>query len=59
VFENRLLRIIFEPRRAEVTGSWRKLQSYEIHNFYCSQSIISKTTPRRMRRAGQVAHMDR
>jgi hypothetical protein len=34
-FENRVLRRIFEPRRDEVTGSWRKLQ-----NSYSSPGII-------------------
>jgi hypothetical protein len=32
VFENRLMRIIIEPKRDEVTGGWRKLHNKEIHN---------------------------
>jgi hypothetical protein len=31
VFENRVLRRIFGPRRYEVTGEWRKLHSEELH----------------------------
>jgi hypothetical protein len=40
VFENRVLRIIFGPKREEVTGGWRKLHNEELHNLYCSSSII-------------------
>jgi hypothetical protein len=34
VFENRVLRIIFGPKRDEVTGEWRKLHNEELHNLY-------------------------
>jgi hypothetical protein len=34
VFENRVLKRIFEPKRDEVTGGWRKLHNEEIYNFY-------------------------
>jgi hypothetical protein len=40
VFENRMLRIIFGPKRDEVTGDWRKLHNEELHNLYTSPSII-------------------
>jgi hypothetical protein len=40
VFENRLLRRIFGPKRDEVTGGWRKLHNEELHNLYASPSII-------------------
>jgi len=40
VFENRALRRIFEPRRDEVTGEWRKLHNEELNNFYCSPNIV-------------------
>jgi hypothetical protein len=40
VFENRVLRRIFGPKRDEVTGEWRKLHSGELHNLYSSPSII-------------------
>jgi hypothetical protein len=49
VFENRMLRIIFGPKRDEVTGDWRKLHNEELPNFYSSPNIIRKIRPRRMR----------
>jgi len=36
VFENRLLRRMFEPKRDEVTGGWRKLHNGELNDLYCS-----------------------
>jgi hypothetical protein len=41
VFENRVLRRIFEPKRDEVTGEWRKLHNDELHNLYSSPNIPS------------------
>jgi hypothetical protein len=40
VFENRVLRKIFRPRRERVTGHWRKLHGEELHELYCSPNII-------------------
>jgi hypothetical protein len=40
VFENRVLRRIFEPKRDEVTKEWRKLCNEEINNWYCSPHIV-------------------
>jgi hypothetical protein len=40
VFENRVLRRIFGPKRNEVTGDWRKLHEEELRNLYSSASII-------------------
>jgi hypothetical protein len=40
MFENRVLRRIFEPKRDEVTGGWRKLHNEEVHNLYSSPNII-------------------
>jgi hypothetical protein len=40
VFENRVLRRIFGPKRDEVTGQWRRLHSGELHNLYLSPDII-------------------
>jgi GH43 family beta-xylosidase len=57
VFENRVLRGIFGPRRDEVTGEWRKLHSGELHNLYSSPDIIRQTKSRRVRWAGHVARM--
>jgi hypothetical protein len=44
VFENRVMRRIFGPKRDEVTGEWRKLHSEELHNLYSSPDIISKSS---------------
>jgi hypothetical protein len=57
VFENRVLRRIFGPKRDEVTGEWRKLHNEDIHNLYSSPSIIRIIKSRRMRWAGHVARM--
>jgi hypothetical protein len=57
VFENRLLRRIFEPKRDEVTGGWIKLHNEELHGLYSSPSIIRVIKARRMRWAGHVARM--
>jgi hypothetical protein len=57
VFENRVLRRIFGPKRDELTGEWRKLHSEELYNLYSSPDIISKIKSRRMRWAGHVARM--
>jgi hypothetical protein len=40
VFENRVLRRIFGPKRDGVMGGWRKLHNGELHNLYSSPSII-------------------
>jgi hypothetical protein len=57
VFENRVLRRIFGPKRDEVTGEWRKLHSGNLHNLYSSPDIIRQIKLRRMRWAGHVARM--
>jgi hypothetical protein len=57
VFENRVLRRIFGPRRDDVTGGWRKLHSEELHNLYFSLSLIRMIKSRWMRWAGHVARM--
>jgi hypothetical protein len=57
VFENRVLRRIFGPKRDEVTKGWRKLHNKELHNMYSSPSIIRMIKSRRMKWAGQVALM--
>jgi hypothetical protein len=57
VFENRVLRRIFGPKRDEVTGGWRKLHNEELHGLYSSPSIVSVIKARRMRWAGHVARM--
>jgi hypothetical protein len=40
VFENRVLRGIFETKRDEVTGEWRKLHKEYLHDLYCSPNIV-------------------
>jgi hypothetical protein len=49
VFENRVLRRIFGPKRDDVTGGWRKLHNEELHGFCTSPSIIRVIKARRMR----------
>jgi hypothetical protein len=56
VFENRVLRGIFGPKRDEVMGEWRKLHSGELHDLYSSPDI-RQIKSRRMRWAGHVAQM--
>jgi hypothetical protein len=57
VFENRVLRRIFVPKRDEVTGGCRKLHNEELHGLYSSPSIVRVIKARRMRWAGHVARM--
>ena len=57
VFENRVLRRIFGPKRDEVTGEWRKLHNEELNDLYCSPNIDRVIKSRRIRWAGHVARM--
>jgi hypothetical protein len=57
VFQNRMLRRIFGPKRNEVTGEWRPLHNEELYDLYSSQSIIKIMKSRRMRWTGHVARM--
>jgi hypothetical protein len=59
VFENRVLRRIFGPKRGEVTGDWRKLHNEELYNLYPSPKILRMIKSRMMRWAGHVARMGR
>jgi hypothetical protein len=52
VFENRVQRRIFGPKRDEVTGGWRKLHNEELRDLYSSPRIIRIIKSRRMRWAG-------
>jgi len=57
VFENVVLRRIFEPRRDEVTGEWRRLYNEELNDLYSSPNILRVIKSRRIRWAGHVARM--
>ena len=56
VFENKVLRRIFGPRRDKVTGDWRRMRNEELNDLYSSPNIV-QVTKSRMRWAGHVAHM--
>jgi len=57
VFENRVLRRIFGPRRYDATGEWRKLHNEELNVLYCLPNIFRVIKSRRIRWAGHLAHM--
>jgi hypothetical protein len=57
VFENRVVRRIFGPKRDEVKGEWRKLHNEELHILYSSPNIIRQIKPRILRWAGHVARV--
>jgi len=57
VFENRVLKRVFGPRRDKVTGEWRKLHNEEHRDLYSLPNIVRVVKLRRMRWAGHVAHL--
>ena len=57
VFENRVLRTVFGPKRDEVTGEWRKLHKEEFRDLYSLPTVVRVVKSRRMRWAGHVARM--
>jgi hypothetical protein len=57
VFENRVLRRVFVPRRDEMTGEWRKLHNEELNELYSLPNIVRVVKSRRTRWAGNVARM--
>jgi hypothetical protein len=59
VFENRVLRRIFDPKRVKRKGDSRKLHNEDLHNSYSSPNIIRMIKSGRMRGAGHVARMGR
>jgi len=56
VFENRVLRRVFGPKRDEVTGEWRKLHNEELSDLYSLPNIVRVVKSRRMRWAGHMAY---
>jgi hypothetical protein len=58
VFENRVLRRIFGPKRDEVTGEWRKLHNEELRDLCSSPSVIRIIKSRRVRWAVHVARIE-
>jgi hypothetical protein len=52
VFENRVLRRIFVPKRDEVKGEWRNIHNYELHDLYSSPNIVQVIKWRRMKWEG-------
>jgi len=57
VFENRVLRRVFGPKRDEVTGEWRKLYNEELSDLYSLPNIVWVVKSRKMRWAGHVTCM--
>jgi hypothetical protein len=57
VFENRVLRKVFVPKRDEVIGEWSKLQNEELNDLYSLPSIVQVVKSRKMRWAWHVARM--
>ena len=57
VFEDRVLRRIFGPKRDEVRGKWRKLHSDELNDLYFSPNIVRMIKSRKIRWVGHVARM--
>jgi hypothetical protein len=57
MFDNRVLRGIFGPKRDEVTGEWRKLHNEELHDLYSSPTVVQVIKWRRIRWVGHVAWM--
>jgi hypothetical protein len=55
LLENRVLTKIFGSKKGEGMGGWRKLHNGELHNLYCSPSIIRMMKSRRMGWAGHVS----
>jgi hypothetical protein len=59
VFQKRVLRRIFGPKRDEVTVAWRKLHNVELNDLYHSPNIVRAIKLRRVKWVGQVAYMEK
>ena len=58
MFENRVLRRVFGPKRVEAKGEWRKLHKEELKDLYSLPNIVRVVKSRRMRWVGHVARME-
>jgi len=59
MFENRMLRTVFGPKRDEVTGEWRKLHNEDLNDLYSSPNTVRLIKSRRMRWVGHLSRMGR
>ena len=57
MFENRVLRRVFGPKRDEVTGEWKKVHNEELNDLHSPLNIVQLVKLRRMRWAGHVGRM--
>ena len=57
VFENKVPRRIFGPKRDEATREWRKLHNEQLNDPYCSPNIFRVIKSRRIRWRGHVTRM--
>jgi hypothetical protein len=57
VFENRVSRRIFGPKRDEIKGEWRKIHNEELNNLYSSPNIFRVMQSKRIRWTGHVVRM--
>jgi hypothetical protein len=59
VFENRVLRRIFGPKKEEVAGGWRRLHNEELHNLYASKNVIRVITSWKIKWGGVYDEWER
>jgi hypothetical protein len=57
LFENKVRKRIFGPKRDKVTGEWKKLCNEELNDLYSSPNIIWMTKLRRIKWAGHMGRM--
>jgi hypothetical protein len=57
LFENRVLKTVFGPKRVEAIGEWRKLHNEELNDLYSLSNIVQEVKWRRMGWKGHVARM--
>jgi len=59
VFENKILRKIYGPKRDEMTGEWRRLHNDELYGLYDSPNVVKIMKSRRLRWADHVSRMEK